>query len=1235
MATTLVWGVVACAAAPRDLYLLIGQSNMAGRGIVTDANRLSSAGVWKFTKEGRWAEGVEPIHFDRKTVGAGPGLAFARAMIDGTSPRISPGRRPLREAKSLEVCAAETGEIGLVPCAEGGSPLLRWEPGKDLYTNAVARMKAALATGGRLRGILWHQGEADSWTKENASTYGVRLTNMVTRLRVELGVPYVPFIAGEVGAHYGVSIEKRGGKSFVALVNRQIKEAVSHLPAAGWVSAEGLEPGPDGIHFTTESAYALGRRYAAEMKRWQSVPDQTLEGVDYGGAEADWKPSVTPYGFNLQGMRMAGPRVGFDPRHFKWMHDWGFNFVRLPLDYRCWVKDRNSANREIIDEKGLEPLDAGIAAARANGITAMICLHRIPGEYSVRVRDPEPGNIYTDPDCLRAAVLHWTLLAKRYRDIPREVLYFNLINEPATDKGTIEQYAYVCRVLTAAIRKVDPKRFIVADGYATGSHPVPDLYGVPGVGQATRGYFPSNFTHFGMDAQGLPQADKPSEFAPTWPPSPDRPDGRLGGPRWPDWHAPFTLVDAPAGDYALVLGMVSGPVTIAVETNGVACTTFALDPKPNDPDWSNAHRYRGTGAWRGTYNGTLKFRIGAGASRPFNEGVALTVQVVRGDWAMPLTLRVDGGNGREARLSFGANMQTKKGVRWNRRFAGWNAPTPMPVQKTDGEGATQGRYCDAGMDAIAKGFIEQWREPIAKGVWCMVGEFGCANHVAHDDALRFIESDLRLFRQLKLGWACWGFIGSRFGILNSFRRDVDYEDWEGAKLDRRMLELLRRHAKDVPPVAPMAVSKASPRYFESAGRTFVPIGVNLCYCRDRDVKTGYLEWLDRFAANGGNYIRLWCGNAAWDVMPRFNEIDPEAVGRLRWIADECARRGIRIKLTLEQFRGFDNSQPPVFRKEIYAPYAKTMTEWFTNATCQVAFRRKIDAMAAAVGNHPAVAVIEIWNEIMGDWGVIQTAWQTETLAYMRKAFPGKLVVANLGSFSEADSGLTYDRICARADNDFLQVHRYYDPGAGMSVCYGPVDFFCADAIRELIDRRADRPALLAEVGAVKPNHTGFSDLYAKDPEGVLMHDMVFAPFFAGAAGCGQMWHWDSRYVDGNGLWHHYGRFARAIAGLDPVAENFKPFRGESKAYRFYGLRGRKTSVVWLRDKRVDALAEIREGKAPELRTDWKIPMKTGGQVDAYLPWEDRHVTARTEANKICLPPFRRSIVLRFKTPEVW
>ena len=87
-------------------------------------------------------------------------------------------------------------------------------------------------------------------------------------------------------------------------------------------------------------------------------------------------------------------------------------------------------------------------------------------------------------------------------------------------------------------------------------------------------------------------------------------------------------------------------------------------------------------------------------------------------------------------------------------------------------------------------------------------------------------------------------------------------------------------------------------------------------------------------------------------------------------------------------------------------------------------------------------------------------------------------------------------------NDFLQVHRYLDCGGELDVCRGPMDVLAADAVRELRDRNPRKPVLLAEVGAVKPNHTGPSILYAQDREGTLLHDALFAPFFAGSAGSG-------------------------------------------------------------------------------------------------------------------------------------
>ncbi|MCX6611702.1 MAG: hypothetical protein NTW74_12730 [Acidobacteria bacterium] len=155
----LSWIVLACWAAnaqPVDIFLLIGQSNMAGRGVVGDADRTPIPDVFAFSKEKTWIPAVDPIHFDRPDrTGVGLGRSFATTLIN------------------MKVAT----RVGLIPAAFGGSALHEWVPGSTHYVNAVERTKAALAAAGpnaRLRGILWHQGEADANDEERAITYRLR-----------------------------------------------------------------------------------------------------------------------------------------------------------------------------------------------------------------------------------------------------------------------------------------------------------------------------------------------------------------------------------------------------------------------------------------------------------------------------------------------------------------------------------------------------------------------------------------------------------------------------------------------------------------------------------------------------------------------------------------------------------------------------------------------------------------------------------------------------------------------------------------------------------------------------------------------------------------------------------------------------------------------------------------------------------------------------------------------------
>jgi hypothetical protein len=227
------------------LYLLIGQSNMAGRGALANAPLVSNDRILNFSKENAWVAAVEPLHTDKPIAAAGLGMSFAREMADA-DPKVT---------------------IGLIPCAVGGTPLQRWQKGGDLYKQALARAKAAMQQG-TLKGVLWHQGEGDSGKEDTARSYGARLSQMVKDLRAELGAGDVPFVAGELG-DFLAKQGKDGAPSFWPVVNEQIAELPKLVPNAAVAKSSGLKHKGDGVHFDTPSLREFGKRYAEAMKKLQ------------------------------------------------------------------------------------------------------------------------------------------------------------------------------------------------------------------------------------------------------------------------------------------------------------------------------------------------------------------------------------------------------------------------------------------------------------------------------------------------------------------------------------------------------------------------------------------------------------------------------------------------------------------------------------------------------------------------------------------------------------------------------------------------------------------------------------------------------------------------------------------------------------------------------------------------------------------------------------------------------
>jgi hypothetical protein len=149
--------------------------------------------------------------------------------------------------------------LGLVPTAMGGSPLEKWQPGGPLLIESLRRARFALGSG-KFEAVLWHQGEKDSSTMEDARTYGERLAKTIGAFRDGIGDPDLPFIAGEIGAF----LAERPGPEFpgLHLVNAAIRELPEHVANTAWVSAEGLTHKGDQVHLDTPSQITLGKRYA-------------------------------------------------------------------------------------------------------------------------------------------------------------------------------------------------------------------------------------------------------------------------------------------------------------------------------------------------------------------------------------------------------------------------------------------------------------------------------------------------------------------------------------------------------------------------------------------------------------------------------------------------------------------------------------------------------------------------------------------------------------------------------------------------------------------------------------------------------------------------------------------------------------------------------------------------------------------------------------------------------------
>lgn len=234
---------------------------------------------------------------------------------------------------------------------------------------------------------------------------------------------------------------------------------------------------------------------------------------------------------------------------FKWMAEWGFDFVRLPMAYPRYLmfdrsKDITAEEVYKTNPKVLDDIDQLIFMAHKHGLHVSLNLHRGPG-YCINAGFHEPFNLWKDKTAHDAFNFHWGMWAERYKNISSEKLSFDLLNEPAFIDDMNDQFAKkslvpgdiyhrVAEGATKAIRAITPDRLIIADGNGGGNNIIPELIDLK-IGQSCRGYWPGLVSHY-----QAPWVWKDPSKAPT-PVWPGTIDGKIyGRQQLEDFYKPWT-----------------------------------------------------------------------------------------------------------------------------------------------------------------------------------------------------------------------------------------------------------------------------------------------------------------------------------------------------------------------------------------------------------------------------------------------------------------------------------------------------------------------------------------------------------------------------------------------------------------------------------------------------------------------------------------------------------------------
>ena len=231
----------------KDIFLFLGQSNMAGYGDMLPQDKEPQEGIVMLRdsiqpgEPYRWVPACHPVNNRLQSDRFSLDLPFAQA----------------HRTMYPDV------EIGLVPVAWGGAGIMRMSKGTKFYDEIIRKALWAKKSG-QLKAILWHQGETDTVYPEDTNQYFARLKKLIQDLRTDLGMPDLPFIIGDLAEFYGTHPDHSAPDRVIRIrhLHNTLLTMQYRMPNVGFVPSTGLQSHDiNNVHFNRASYIIFGHRY--------------------------------------------------------------------------------------------------------------------------------------------------------------------------------------------------------------------------------------------------------------------------------------------------------------------------------------------------------------------------------------------------------------------------------------------------------------------------------------------------------------------------------------------------------------------------------------------------------------------------------------------------------------------------------------------------------------------------------------------------------------------------------------------------------------------------------------------------------------------------------------------------------------------------------------------------------------------------------------------------------------